>query len=305
MKNPSIPSKISIPVSQRYAWALFIGLVIVWGSSFILIKNGLKYYSPQQVGTLRIAAAGWVLAIPAFFYIRKIALNKILVLLGSGLLGNLIPSFLFSAAQTQLSSSVAGILNALTPLFTFVIGILFFNQKSSNQKLIGLGVGFLGLCMFVLGKENNTFGINQYALLVILATVCYGLNINIAKKFLGNVLPMEAASISLLMVGSFATVYLFGATDFMEITKKMDSETLMKGFGSVVVLGVIGSAGASIIFYRLVQVSSPVFASSVTYFIPIVAVLWGVTLMDESLFFFHYIGMAAIILGVFIVNRSK
>lgn len=284
-------------------WALLTGLSLVWGSSFILIKKGLVVYSAGEVGAIRVMAACLFLlpiAIPRLGSINK-RHWKLLFL--CGLLGNFFPAFLFAIAETQLTSALTGILNALTPLFVLVVGLLFFNQKLGIRTGMGLIIGLAGTIYLVFMGSSDAIGsTNFYVVYVLLATLCYGINLNILKYFLHDLSAKEITSISLLLVGPIATVYLFSATDFTQ--KFAMQEGAWEAFFYVVVLGVVGTAIALLFFNRLVKITSPVFTSLVTYLIPIVAVAWGI-LDNEVVRASHYIGMAIIIAGIFIAGRRK
>jgi len=282
------------------AWILLFLLSGIWGTSFLLIKKGLEVYSPIQVASLRIASAFLVVVVPAFWHFRLVPKHKLGFLFLSGLLGNLLPAFWFAIAQTQISSSVASILNSLTPFFTFIVGILFFAKKSAWQKGLGIALGIIGTTLIFVQKGNLVF--NGYALFIVLATLGYGLNVNLTGKFLADVKPIHITTISLFMVGLIATVVLFGFTDFWQTTQQ-NSHSLASLI-SVMLLGIIGSGVSSIIFYKLLQISSPLFASSVTYIIPIVGVSLGVA-SGESISIWHLAGMSLIITGVLMMNRSK
>jgi drug/metabolite transporter (DMT)-like permease len=286
---------------QLLAWGLLLILALVWGSSFILIKFGLKALTPGEVGALRIVAAAVFLLPLAVRNLKGIDRRQWLYLFIIGLCGSLIPSFLFAIAQTQIPSSVTGILNALTPMFTMIIGFIFFNQRLSLNTTIGLLIGFAGSIYLILaGNEGGIAGINYYALLIVLATIFYGTNLNIIKFKLSKLNARTITSISLILVGPIATVYLLGFTDFISHMTVENSYYI----GAVVLLGVLGTAIALVLFNEMVKITNPIFASSVTYLIPIVAVVWGL-LDGERLFVPHYIGMALIILGVYLANKKR
>lgn len=284
------------------AWALLILLAIIWGNSFILIKKSLLAYSAGEVGALRIIAAALALLPIALKHLWKLSGRNRLLLLVIGLVGSFIPAFLFAKAQTQLSSSVTGILNALTPLFVVLIGALFFGHRFTTRNAIGLAISFAGSIILALARAGGDLGaINFYAFLVILATLCYGLNLNIIKAYLGGLRPVVITSVSLALVLPGAVLYLFGFTDFT--THLQTQPTAGWSLLAVATLGVVGTAIALILFNRLVQMTTPMFTSFTTYLIPIVAVIVGV-LDGEVLLPMHFAGMAAVIIGVYIANRK-
>jgi drug/metabolite transporter (DMT)-like permease len=287
-------------------WGFLILLSLIWGSSFILIKRGLEVFSPGEVGAYRIVAAATFLLPLSIPRIKNLDKSQIKNLIIVGFVGSFIPAFLFAKAQTQLSSSLTGVLNALTPLAVVVIGSLFFNSKITRRNGIGLAIAFIGVFILVTVKEGSGFGaftdINSYAFYVLLACVCYGFNLNIIKYRFQKLKPIEITAISLLMVLPIALVYLMAGTQFSYKVVNMDGA--IPALGYITLLGVMGTAIALIIFNVMVKTATPVFASSVTYLIPIVAIFWGV-LDGEVLLFGHYIGIVAVIIGVWFGNRKK
>lgn len=278
-------------------------LAVIWGSSFILIKRGLNVFDAGEVGAIRIIAASTFLIPFAIQGVKDVEKKHWKFLLAVGFFGSLLPAFLFAKAQTQIASSVAGILNALTPLFTMIIGALFFTQKFTQKTIIGLIIGFGGTVVLILaGPGGSIASLNYYAFYVVLATIFYGANLNLIKYKIQELRARTITSISLALVGPMALVYLFGATDFVYKVSHADGALL--SLGAVVLLGVMGTAIALILFNQMVKITNPIYASSVTYLIPIVAVIWGIW-DGENLYPGHYIGMVAIIFGVYLANRKK
>lgn len=287
-------------------WIYLIILALVWGSSFILIKRGLEIFSPGELGAFRIVAAATFLlplSLPRVKYLKSAQVQNLIIV---GLVGSFIPAFLFAKAQTQLSSSLTGVLNALTPLFVVLVGALFFQSKITRRNALGLVIAFVGVYILVTVREGGGMGaltdINAYAFFVILACICYGFNLNIIKFRFVELRPIEITAISLLMVLPMALIYLMAGTQFSY--KLVSIEGAWDALGYVALLGILGTALALILFNMLVKTASPVFASSVTYLIPIVAIFWGVW-DGEVLLLGHYLGIAAVILGVWIGNRKK
>ncbi len=282
---------------------LMIILALIWGSSFILIKQGLKVFSPDQVGALRVSSAFLFLIPSALSRIKDLKNHHFPTLFFSGMLGIFIPAFLFAFAQTHMSSSVAGIMNTLTPMFTMVIGVLLFSQRFRAIAIVGIVLGFGGTVLLILSREGGQItGINYYALLIVLACLCYGMNLNYIKFKIADLRALTITSISVVLIGPFALIYLLGFTDF--ITQLQTAPGGWEAFGFILLLGMMGTAIATILFNRLVKISTPLFASSVTYIIPIVAVMWGV-LDNEKLVAGHIIGMVAIVAGVYLANRKR
>ncbi|REG84675.1 DMT family transporter [Algoriphagus antarcticus] len=287
-------------------WGLLILLSLIWGSSFILIKRGLEVFSAGEVGAYRIVAAATFLlplSIPRIKNLDKTQIKNLIIV---GLVGSFIPAFLFAKAQTQLSSSLTGVLNALTPLAVVVIGASFFNSTITRRNGVGLAIAFIGVFILVTVKEGSGFGafadINSHAFYVLLACVCYGFNLNIIKYRFQKLNPIEITAISLLMVLPMALVLLMAGTKFSY--KVVNVEGALPALGYVTLLGVMGTAIALIIFNVMVKTATPVFAASVTYIIPIVAIFWGV-LDGEVLLAGHYIGIVAVIIGVWVGNRKR
>ena len=287
-------------------WGLLLLLSLIWGSSFILIKRGLEVFSAGEVGAYRIVAAATFLlplSIPRLKNLDKSQIKNLIIV---GMVGSFIPAFLFAKAQTQLSSSLTGVLNALTPLSVVVIGALFFKSTITKRNGIGLAIAFIGVFILVTVKEGAGFGafadINSHAFYVILACICYGFNLNIIKYRFQKLQPIEITAISLIMVLPMALIYLMAGTDFSY--KVVNVAGALPALGFVTLLGVMGTAIALIIFNVMVKTATPVFAASVTYIIPIVAIFWGV-LDGEVLLMGHYIGIVAVIIGVWVGNRKK
>lgn len=293
------------PSSNLQNWALLLILSLIWGSSFILIKRGLEVFSPGEVGAYRIVAAATFLLPLSLPRLKKLNRKQVENLIIIGLLGSFIPAFLFPTAQTRLSSSLTGVLNALTPLFVVIIGALFFSSKITRRNALGLVIAFIGVLILITLKEGSGLdsftGINAYALFVILACICYGFNLHLIKTRFESLKSIEITALSLLMVLPLALIYLMAGTQF---SYKLASHAgAWEALGFVTLLGVMGTALALIMFNVMVKKSSPIFASSVTYLIPVVAIFWGV-LDGEVLLFGHYIGIVAVIAGVWVGNRK-
>lgn len=288
--------------NQYLAYLFLILLSVIWGSSFILIKWGLESLSSLQVGAIRILSASLFLSPVALFKLKKLNWKSGRLLLLIGMVGSLVPAFLFAIAQTRIQSSLTGVLNALTPLFVIIMGALFFNKKITKATLLGIITGFAGTVALILGSANGGIGsVNAYALLVVLATIMYGINLNTIKYYLANIDAITITSVSLLLVGPFAAAVLFSTDFFSRISENPEAT---EGLIYISALGVVGTAIALIIFNYMVKITDPVFASSVTYIIPIVAIIWGV-LDGESIFPVQYFGIILILAGVWIANRSK
>lgn len=278
-------------------------LALIWGTSFILIKQGLKVFAPDEVGSLRVASASLFLLPMAIVQLRELKPGDYWKLFTSGMLGIFIPAFLFATAQTRMDSSLAGILNTLTPLFTMIIGAIVFKQKFGGYAIAGITLGLAGTVMLSLSRSGGSvIGFNAFALLIVLACLLYGSNLNFIKFNIPDLRALTITSVSLMLVGPLAFIYLFGFTDFTQ--KMATQEGAWNAFGFITLLGLMSTALATILFNRLVKISTPIFTSSVTYLLPVVSVMWGV-LDGEKLQAGHFIGMVAIIGGVYLANRKR
>lgn len=286
---------------KSLAWLFLISVALIWGTSFILIKKSLIVFSPGELGALRITMAFLSLAPVAIRNLPKLSKSKLPVLFILGINGSFIPAFLFAIAQTKLDSSITGVINAITPIFVVIIGLMFFQQKVKLINTIGIIIGFLGTIVLLLGASRfNLSGINYYAFYVVLATVMYGTNVNLIKRYTPDIRALDITAISLFLTSPFCLIYLFGYTGFV---LKINETGFWEAFSYVTILGVVGTAGALILFNRLIQISSPLFASSVTYLIPLVAIIWGV--MDgEKINVYQFMGMGIVLGGVWLANRK-
>ena len=286
-----------------YAWVLLLVLTCIWGSSFILIKKGLLVYSAPQVAAIRILAASLFMIPFALSWMRRVPKRRYPIILVSGFIGSFIPAFLFALAQTRLDSAITGMVNALTPVFVLIIGLLFYRQKMKMYMFIGLAMALGGTAILVFYGSAGSYQFNYFALFVVLATVLYGINVNLLKFNLSDLSPVAISSISILFIGPMAGLYLFGASDFTDKLSAGDYQTWL-ALGYLAVLGVIGTSLALILFNYLIKITTPLFSSSVTYLIPIVALTWGL-LDGEKLTALHYAAMGFIIFGVFVANKKN
>lgn len=284
-----------------YSWFLLILLSLTWGSSYILMKKGLIAYSPEQMASLRITIS--MLSFLPFFFLRfrKIDWSKWKYFLIIGLTGNFFPSFFFAFAETEISSSLAGVLSSLTPLFTLLLGLLFYGILFSWYKTAAVIIGLCGAVVLVLYGSGSSFDGNRwYALLVVAATLMYAISSNTVKSHLSDVEPLDMSIASFIIVGLPAMIYLFN-TDFL--TRLSAHESGWSSLGYITILAIAGTVIASILFYKLVQLTSPVIASMVSYLVPIVALFWGF-LDGEVISIFHFIGMVLILVGVYISRKG-
>ena len=280
------------------AWALFIGLALIWGSSFILMKRGLQSFDYVQIAFIRIGTAWLFSVLIAFRRFKRFKRKDLIALLAVGYFGNGIPYVLFPLAVTKLDSSLVGILNSLVPLFTLILGLLWFGVKVRWIGATGILIGFAGALWLLLpgldiNPEKLSFGIYP-----ILATICYAISINFINLKLRDLDSLSITLLSTSTIGPPALIYLMG-TDFVEVMQT-DPEA-WKNLGYISILGIVGSSLAVIIFNYLIKGTSSLFAASVTYAIPVVALLWGVW-DGEAVGPEHLVGMSLILLGVYLVN---
>lgn len=288
---------------KALSWILLVLIALIWGSSFILIKKGLNVYGPGEVGALRILSACLFLVPISIPKIRKLKFQEMKLLFIIGLVGSFIPAFLFAVAQTQLDSGITGALNGLTPVFVLIMGGLFFKQKITKAAAIGVIIAFTGtIILIIAGSDTGISSVNYFALFVVLATICYGVNVNVIKYYLKDISAIVITSVSLLFMGPLAGIYLLYGTDF--VNKIATVEGGLQAAGYISLLGVMGTAIALILFNYLVKITNPIFASFVTYLIPIVALSWGVW-DGENLVAGQIGGIALVFLGVYITNKKK
>ena len=289
------------------AWFIFIALAVTWGSSFMLMKksmyasSGSALLSPVEVALLRLAIAMFTLLPVFIFYIRKIPKSLWKYLAVVGVFGNGLPAFLFTFGQTQVSSSLAGILNSTVPLFTLLLGGLFFGLKTKIYNRVGILIGFIGTTIIILGgRIVLQFDSLFYPFLITVATLCYAISLNTIKRYLKDVNAVQITAAALTIVGIPSLVYLL----FSDIPAKIiDEPALQYAFGYTAILAIFGTAIALVFFNWLIKMSSALFASSVTYFIPIVAVLWG-WIDHESVSALQIFGGAVILYGVYLVYKK-
>ncbi len=282
---------------------------MVWGSSFILMKKGLDGgMNAYQLGAYRIVFTSAFLLLIGGKEFFKIPSTKFKYVFLAGLLGNFFPIFLFALAQTQISSSISSTLNSFTPLNTLIIGSLFFGLTFNRKQILGLLIGIVGCLVLVYaGASGNPSKNYWFALLVIIASWCYAANINLVKKYLSDVSPLA------ITVGNFAfllipalVILLYNGFDFQTTQSITDGIGLTDNIHPLVyvaILGIIGTGLANIYFYRLIQMSSPIFASNVTYLIPVVATIWSV-IFNEGVTLLQVLGTVIILFGVYITNRK-
>jgi len=275
-------------------------LTLVWGTSFILIKKGLVSFSGMQVGALRIGIAFLVLLPSALMAIRRIPRKYMLHILAIGIFSSFIPSFLIPIAQVHTDSATAGILVSLTPLSTYLWGIAVFQQQGSKRRSLGVLMGLIGASSLMI-DPSSSLGFNASALLILLSSVLYGISGNIVHRYLKGVNSTDITTVSFAMIGLPALIYIF-TTDFVEIMRT--SEQAWFSLGAVSILSIVGTAMALLLFWKLVQETDPVFGSTTTYLVPVVAIIWGLA-DGEKILSHHYLGFALILMSVILVQKKR
>jgi drug/metabolite transporter (DMT)-like permease len=286
--------------SKQVKWGYLGLLSLVWGSSFILIKKGLIGLSAIQVGSLRIIFAALFLLLIGFKSLSKIPKDKWKFIGLTSVFGTFIPAFLFALAQTEIDSSVSSILNSLTPLNTLILGALFFGVSFQKRQVWGVFVGLIGSLLLVFNGAINHPGQNYYyAILVVIASLCYAVNVNLIKRFLSDLSPISitTGNFLFLIFPALIILYFTGFYDVIAVEKVQHSVLF------IMILGVVGTGIANILFFKLIQISSPVFATSVTYLIPVVAFFWGL-LDNEMLTSVQFFGAFIILIGVYLSAKK-
>ena len=283
-------------------WTYLIVLSLIWGSSFILMKKALLGLTPIQVGAFRIIITAIFLLIIGFKKLLKIKKKDWYYLALNALLGTFFPVFLFAYGINKIDSSIASILNSFTPLNTLIFGALFFGFSFSKRQALGVFIGLVGTVMLIFkGAELHPNQDYFYAVFILIASVGYALNVNILKKYLQDVDAVGIAVANFVLLIIPAIIILWN-THYFETFKATNTNIMALVY--MIVLSVFGTAIAKIMFNRLVQISTPIFSSSVTYIIPIVAVTWGI-LDGEKILFTQFISGLIILFGVYLVNKSK
>ena len=287
--------------SKNTKWYLLFFLGVVWGSSFILMKLGLRGVNSVQMGSLRILFAAVFLIIIGHKHLSKIPLHKWKYIAITSLFGTFLPVYLFAIALSKIDSSVSSILNSLTPLMTLIMGMLFFKVDTQRRQIFGVLIGFIGCVLLVLfGDGNNTTENYYYAFLILLASLFYGINVNLIKKYLSDLKPLTISTGNFAIMTIPALIVLF-FSGFFEIA---DQTTVHNSLIYIAILGVIGTGLSNILFFKLIQLSSPVFASSVTYIIPVVAIILGYFVMDETLNSIQGLGAFIVLIGVYFSSKK-
>ena len=282
-------------------WIYLIALSLVWGSSFILMKYALVGLNPIQVGSLRMIITALVLLPFGFKSIQDLTAKNWKHITISTILGTLFPVFLFAIAINNMDSSIAAILNSFVPFNALLLGFFFFGFSFQKKQIFGVLIGLLGTVLLISnGNSMGNLTEYKYPIMILLASVGYAFNVNILKRFLQDVKPLAITTGSFVVVLIPALIILVSTGFFTDLEF---TPTINKSLFYIAILSIIGTAIAKTFFNKLVQISSPIFSTSVTYLIPIVAVFWGF-LDGERLSFTQILSGIVILFGVFLVKKA-
>ena len=285
--------------NKVWQWAILLFLSLIWGSSFILMKKGLASYSHLQVAAFRIFFSFLFMLPITIKNVRVINRENLQSLIIVGFIGFAIPAFLFTKAQTRIDSYLAGMLNSLTPLFTLVVGILAYRSSTRWMNVVGLLLGLAGaLGLMWDGDVNLLKGINVFALFIVAATICYGINVNEIKFRLARLSSLEITSLAFLFTGPLAGIYLL----FTDFTPAFRTPDYLLNLAYIAILALFSSVIAVLIFNHLIKYTTTLFAASVTYIIPVFAIFWGI-LDGESIRLLQFLWITVMLLGVYLVNK--
>ncbi|MBU8883676.1 DMT family transporter [Kaistella sp. DKR-2] len=285
---------------DKEKWVLLVLLSVIWGSSFILIKKSLEHFSPYEVGALRVLIAGIILLPLAIINIKKFPKKHLKWLILAAVTGNFIPMFLFPIAETKVSSSIAGIINSMMPIFVIIVGALLWKFQTTKRQIVGVVISFTGACILAFsGGEGGEFKLIPI-LLLLLATLMYAISTTTVKSRLSDIpakiLSAFVFSFVLILPSMIALVFA-GFFNNLEV-----NSSLWEGLGFVSLLSVFGTGLAMMLNYRLLSVSTPLFASTVTLLMPIVAIVWGL-LDGEKLTLMQGFGGVIILAGLIFLRQ--
>jgi drug/metabolite transporter (DMT)-like permease len=287
-------------MTKQLKWVYLLVLSLIWGSSFILIKKGLVGLTAFQLGSLRIIFAALFLLLIGFKSLLKIPSHQWKYIALTSVFGTFVPAYLFAIAETQIDSSITAILNSLTPLSTLILGAVFFGITFRRSQIWGVFIGLLGSLLLVFnGAVHHPEQNYYYSIPVIVASLCYALNVNLLKKYLSDLTPLSitTGNFLILLFPALGILFFTGFFNVVQVDKVQHSLLF------ILVLGVVGTGIANIIFFKLIQISSPVFATSVTYLIPVVAFFWGL-LDHEMLTPVQGVGAFVILIGVYLSAKK-
>ncbi len=290
--------------STKRSWTSWLSLFFLgflWGGSFLFIKKGLMAFSPVQMGALRLSLASAAFLPMGLYYWKRTDRRHWPYIAAVGFIGSFIPLFLYAFGQTRVHSALSGVLSTMTPIFTLVIGILFFRQHATGRKLAGVLLGFAGAAWLIFSRGGQVAGDWRFALLIILATCCYAVSSNIVQAHLSGVKPLAISALSFTFIGLPSMVILYFSG--FENAFARDSRQAWTSLGFIAFLALAGTFLATMIYFRLVQREGAVFATMVGYFFPLVATLLGF-LDGEVIHAAHFAGMILIIAGIYVMRHQ-
>lgn len=299
-KNLSSEQTKRIDLSKPiWQWVMLLSMASIWGTSFILMKKGLISYTYTQVAAFRLFFS-FIFLLPLIFKnFKKIKQTSLTHILIAAFVGIAIPSVLFTKSQTQINSSLAGMLNSLSPVFTMIIGMWFFKARFKRYNILGIILGLIGAAGLMFKGQTGIFDqVNIYALLIAIATMCYGLNSNYVKRHLTHLDGITITALTFLMIGPLGGLYLL----FSDFSQAKASAHPLINLGYIAILALFSSAIGMIMYNTLIRYTSAIFVSSSTYIIPVFAIFWGL-LDGEVVSPFQFLWISVIFLGVYLVNR--
>lgn len=283
---------------------VLLGLLsLIWGASFFFIKVLLESFGPWSVTFLRCLFGVLTLLVILLIRREKIQFNHIpwKIIIVVGILNSAFPWALIAFSETRISSSMAAVLNASTPIWTLIIGLLFFRISSSIYQFIGIIIGFLGI-LILFDIDWSTFQMTESLAVgaMILVTLFYGISSQLSKRHLQTISVYQIAFITLTVgaITSGSAAMFFETPAWSQLADPVV-------FWSLIGLGSLGSGIAYIIFFVLIQKGSAEFATLVTYLVPPFAIMWGYIFLSETLTLSLFVGLFVILLGVFISGRKK
>jgi len=286
---------------RLWQWVLLLFVSFIWGASFILMKRGLESFSPLQLGTMRIFFASLFL-LPLFFKrIKKFKKEQIKPLLIISILGNLFPAFLFALAQTEVSSSMSGMLNTMFPIIALIVGSLFYGAKTEKHRIFGVFVGLLGTIGIIFSNDISlSYNSILYSGFIVIATIFYAISINEIKFKLTNLDGVTITVFAFMITGPIAGTYLL----FSDFSAAMATPDFKENLIYIILLAFGSSAVSVTLFYLLIDYVDVIFASLTTYIIPVFAIFWG--LFDgEIITFTQILFMIIVFIGIYLVNKKK
>ena len=284
-----------------WQWGALFLLAFVWGASFILMKKGLVAFSYTQVGALRMFFCFLILLPLSLKNLKYVNKKNIGWLITSGLVGNFFPAILFCFAQTHIKSSMAGILNGLTPFFVLLAGVVVFKNRPTALQYIGILTGFIGASLLVTGGNFHSLGsVNGYALFIVLATLMYGFNANVIKYKLKDLNGLQLTSLYFFLTGPLALCVLL----FTDFAAPFAQTEWLPSLTFIFILALFGSVLSLILYNNLIHRCGPIFSSSTTYIVPFFALMWGI-LDGETISMAHLYGLGIILTGVYLSSFRK